>query len=201
MPIMLTLSGDYQRQQRLVDTYSIRVQETTSAKKRKELIYDSRIEKQLIESSGIYLPDSLNLFGMVENPTSTVNLSNPSANIYTSGSDQNTKDDVIYRTTIQAKVTNPTPAKLPAKGDKYSVASPTLSTAVLIKSLTISSPLLEILAMCLTSSRVSIFPGDKNARYPGRFHLVIDRYRDRLKICGWQTKPRRARNLPDNARF
>jgi len=95
------------------------------------VMIDSRIEKQLIESSEIFLPDSLNFFGMVENPISTVDLSNSNANTYISGSDQNIKDDIIYRTTIQARITNPTSSKLPAKGDKFSLNNATLSTAVI----------------------------------------------------------------------
>jgi len=79
------------------------------------VMIDARVEKKTIEESGILLPTSLNFFGLIQNPSSTV-----SDNAITSGSNQNKKVDVIYRTTIKTKVTNPD-EELPVIGDELEI--------------------------------------------------------------------------------
>jgi hypothetical protein len=84
---------------------------------------DARIEKQTIESSNILLPDKLNFFGLMQNPTSTVG-----TNDITSGSDRNKKLDIIYRTTVLADVTNIVDSSLPTPSEEYDVNLPTSAT-------------------------------------------------------------------------
>lgn len=68
---------------------------------------DARLEKKTIQDSNIILPDKLNMFGLVQNPTSVLG-----TNQVTSGSNQNKKIDVVYRTTVKAKVKNIASASL-----------------------------------------------------------------------------------------
>lgn len=86
----------------------------------KHAMIDSRIEKQTIQDSGINLPDKLNFFGLVQNPSSTIGNNN-----ITSGSNKNKKIDVIYRTTILAAIGNDTgPTDLPETGEVYDSTLP-----------------------------------------------------------------------------
>lgn len=82
------------------------------------VMIDSRIEKPIIESSNINLPTSLNFFGMIENPLSE---DTSSAEQWISGSNYNVKDDIIFRTTVQARVSNTTPGNLPDNGEEYEI--------------------------------------------------------------------------------
>ena len=85
---------------------------------------DTRIEKKTIEDSTITLPDKLNFFGLIQNPSSTINTNN-----IISGSDKNKKIDVIYRTTILAAIGNDTgPTDLPESGEIYDSTLPNTVT-------------------------------------------------------------------------
>jgi hypothetical protein len=76
---------------------------------------DARIEKKTIQDSSILIPDKLNYFGLIQNPTSTIGTKQ-----ITSGSNFNKKLDVIYRTTILAEVTNDiVQSQLPAPNEVY----------------------------------------------------------------------------------
>jgi hypothetical protein len=76
---------------------------------------DARIEKKTIQDSSIRIPDKLNYFGLIQNPTSTIGTKQ-----ITSGSNFNKKLDVIYRTTILAELTNDlSQGQLPAPNEVY----------------------------------------------------------------------------------
>lgn len=96
----------------------------------KHAMIDTRIEKQTIRDSSIVLPDKLNFFGVIQNPTSFVNSNN-----IVSGSNKNKKIDVIYRTSILVGVGNSSgPTDLPETGEIYnstlpeSVTDPSISS-------------------------------------------------------------------------
>jgi hypothetical protein len=97
------------------------------------VMVDARLDKKTITDGGILLPENLNFFSMVENPTSQ----NTSGAQFISGSDQTVNSDIIYRTTIQAKVVNAT-QDLPDVGEYYSV--PDLNTASSLEPSVITSP-------------------------------------------------------------
>jgi len=97
------------------------------------VMIDARLDKKTITDGGILLPENLNFFSMVENPLSQ--------NLFTgkqfiSGSDQTVNSDIIYRTTIQAKIVNQT-QDLPDVGEYYSV--PSLDTAAALEPTVITS--------------------------------------------------------------
>ncbi len=79
------------------------------------VMIDTRIEKKLVEDSNILLPNTLNFFGMIENPLSETAVGSQ----WISGSDQNVKDDIIYRTTVQARVSNVSAGLLPDSNENY----------------------------------------------------------------------------------
>ena len=79
------------------------------------VMVDARIEKKTInDATSIILPDKLNFFGLVQNPSSTVG-----TNIITSGSNKNQKLDIVYRTTILAEVSTDTSITLPTTDNIY----------------------------------------------------------------------------------
>ena len=79
------------------------------------VMVDARIEKKTInDTTSIILPDKLNFFGLVQNPSSTVG-----TNIITSGSNKNQKLDIVYRTTILAEVSTDTSNSLPTTDNIY----------------------------------------------------------------------------------
>jgi len=79
------------------------------------VMVDARIEKKTInDTTSIILPDKLNFFGLVQNPSSTVG-----TNIITSGSNKNQKLDIVYRTTILAEVSTDTLNSLPTTDNIY----------------------------------------------------------------------------------
>jgi len=79
------------------------------------VMVDARIEKKTInDTTSIILPDKLNFFGLVQNPSSTVG-----TNIITSGSNKNQKLDIVYRTTILAEVSTGTSSSLPTTDNIY----------------------------------------------------------------------------------
>lgn len=80
------------------------------------VMVDARVEKKTIEAASILLPNKLNFYGLIQNPTSTV-----SNNQIISGTNQNKKIDVIYRTTILAEVSNTSSANLPTTEDTFNV--------------------------------------------------------------------------------
>lgn len=87
-----------------------------SVLKAEHVMIDSRLEKKTLEDSAVLLPDKLNFFGLVQNPTSTVG-----TNEITSGSNYNKKADIVYRTTVKAKIVNNTVAQLPEPEDSLDV--------------------------------------------------------------------------------
>jgi hypothetical protein len=84
--------------------------------KAEHVMIDSRIEKKILEDSSIIIPDKLNFFGLVQNPTSLVG-----TNEITSGSNYNKKADIVYRTTVKAKIVNNTAAQLPEPEETFDV--------------------------------------------------------------------------------
>lgn len=80
------------------------------------VMIDARVEKKTIQDSTILLPNKLNFFGLIQNPESTV-----SANQITSGSNQNKKIDVVYRTTILATISNSSSSSLPTTDESYDI--------------------------------------------------------------------------------
>ena len=79
------------------------------------VMIDARIEKQSLLDAEIALPETLNFFGLVENP---IGISGSTQVI--SGTNQNKKVDSIYRTTIKAQVSVPSVAsQLPVTDEKY----------------------------------------------------------------------------------
>lgn len=87
-----------------------------SVLKAEHVMIDSRLEKKTLEDSAVLLPDKLNFFGLVQNPISTVG-----TNEITSGSNYNKKADIVYRTTVKAKIVNNTVAQLPEPEDSLDV--------------------------------------------------------------------------------
>jgi hypothetical protein len=76
---------------------------------------DARIEKKTIQDSSILIPDKLNYFGLIQNPSSTIDTKQ-----IISGSNFNKKLDIIYRTTILAEVTNDViQSQLPSPNEVY----------------------------------------------------------------------------------
>jgi hypothetical protein len=79
------------------------------------VMIDARLEKQDIESAGILLPESVNFFGLVENP---IGISTSTSVI--TGSDLNKKLDYIFRTTVKATIQY-TRGGLPETDEKYTI--------------------------------------------------------------------------------
>jgi hypothetical protein len=77
------------------------------------VMIDARLKKQDIESAGILLPESVNFFGLVENPTGI-----STSTSVTTGSDLNKKLDYIFRTTVKATIQY-TRGGLPETDEKY----------------------------------------------------------------------------------
>jgi hypothetical protein len=80
------------------------------------VMVDARVEKKTIQDSTIILPNKLNFFGLIQNPESVV-----STNQVTSGSNQNKKIDVVYRTTIKAEISNSSSSDLPTSDESYNI--------------------------------------------------------------------------------
>lgn len=87
-----------------------------SVLKAEHVMIDSRLEKRTLDESAVLIPDKLNFFGLVQNPTSTVG-----TNQIISGSNYNKKADIVYRTTVKAKIINNTAAQLPEPEDSLDV--------------------------------------------------------------------------------
>lgn len=97
------------------------------------VMVDARLDKKTINDGGILLPENLNFFSMIENPTS-IDLNDRE---YISGSEQTVNGDYVYRTTVKVKVVNAT-QDLPDVGEYYSVED--LTTASQLEPTTITSP-------------------------------------------------------------
>ena len=82
------------------------------------VMIDARLDKVTIENSGILLPNTVNFFGLVENP---IGISG--ASTVPSGSNLNKKNDYIFRTTAKVEVLNPgSSSLLPAVNEEYDVS-------------------------------------------------------------------------------
>ena len=79
------------------------------------VMIDARLEKQDIEDAGILLPENVNFFGLIENPTGL-----STSDVVTTGSDLNKKLDYIFRTTVKANITY-TRGGLPETDEKYTI--------------------------------------------------------------------------------
>jgi hypothetical protein len=79
------------------------------------VMIDARIEKQSLLNADIALPETVNFFGLIENP---IGISGSTQII--SGTNQNKKVDSIYRTTIKVEISVPSVAsQLPTTDEKY----------------------------------------------------------------------------------
>lgn len=82
------------------------------------VMIDARIDKTSLDSSGIILPSSVNMFGLVEDPRGN----SLSSDIVT-GSNLNKKLDYIFRTTVKAEVSNISSSSLlPAADEEYDIS-------------------------------------------------------------------------------
>lgn len=92
------------------------------------VMIDARLEKKLIEDSGILVPTKLNFFGLIQNPTSTVGTNN-----ITSASDKNKKIDIVYRTTLKTQLQTPVGVSI-APGEELTIEDTVLPGTNLLTS-------------------------------------------------------------------
>jgi hypothetical protein len=79
---------------------------------------DARIDKTTLENSGIILPSSVNMFGLVENPQGICG-----ATDITTGSNLNKKLDYVFRTTVKAEIQNLySDSLLPVADEEYDIS-------------------------------------------------------------------------------
>lgn len=81
------------------------------------VMIDARIEKLTLTNSGILVPDTVNFFGLVENPKGI-----SGSEEVISGSNLNKKTDTIFRTTVKLSVTSPSSSLQPATDEVYNVS-------------------------------------------------------------------------------
>lgn len=82
------------------------------------VMIDARIDKTTLENSGIILPSSVNMFGLIENPEGICG-----ATDITTGSNLNKKLDYVFRTTVKAEVVNVnSPVLLPIADEEYDIS-------------------------------------------------------------------------------
>ena len=82
------------------------------------VMIDARLEKQSIEAAGLGIPNSINFYGLVENP---MGISGSSTVV--SGSNLNKKRDVIFRTTVKATTSAISSGNKPDTDEEYYVVT------------------------------------------------------------------------------